>query len=518
MTLDILFRHGTIIDGSGAPAYRADLGVAGARIAVIGDLGDATAGRVVDAGGLCIVPGFVDPHSHAETGLLDGSAGAAVVQQGVTTHLLTADGFGYAPLSPARLAEMRAHLAPFHGEPALRWDWRSLSEYLALYAGRTPINVFGQASHHAIRLEALGWEARPATPAELTQMQALIHAAFDDGAVAFATGLDYYPGGHADTAELIALSRAAGRRGGLYTAHVRYPLGSVVAATREAIQIGREADIPIHLSHLYGDEALFELMEEAGAQGVDISFDSYPYTAGESQLLNFLPAWVQSGSPAEVMARLADPAARQRMRPAVLAGLRPPAEWDKYILTGVEAAGRQSLVGRTLAELMGADVERVADFFCDLLLESRLQVLVIETWLTEEMTRRSLTHPRQMVLSDGIYRGRPHPRAYGTHPRVLGHYVRELGLLTWEDAVRRMTGWPAERCGLRQRGQLRAGWAADIALFDPLRVGGPADFAAPTRPPVGIPYVLVNGEFVVDEGKRTPANPGRVLKPLISEE
>jgi len=513
MTLDVVFLGGQVIDGSGSRPYQADVGIADGRIGVIGQLQDAGAARTVDAAGLYVAPGFIDPHAHAETLLLDGPAGPATIRQGVTTHVLAADGFGYAPLSPARLQQMRAHMAPFQGEPAVGWDWYSLGDYLARYERRSPVNVVGQVSHHAVRLEALGWEARQATPAELEQMRELTRQGMAEGAVGFATGLDYFPGGHADTEELIELCKVVAGLGGLYTAHVRYAaLGGVVEATREAIRVGKEAGIPIHLSHFYGDADLFELIERAGAEGVDITFDSYPYLAGVGQLVGYLPAWAQTGPPEQVLARLSDPSVRERLRPALVSGLRPAEHWDTYFISGIESERNRHIQGRTLADFAGRNARRLVDFVCDLLIEERLRVLLIDFWLTEEQVQRSLTHPLQMVLSDAVYRGKPHPRAYGTFPRILAHYVRELGLLSWEDAVRRMSGFPAQRFGLKDRGLLREGLAADLVLFDPQRVADRATYAEPELPPVGIPYVLVNGEFVVDGGCVTGKTPGRVLR------
>lgn len=511
---DVIIVNGRVIDGSGNPAYRADIGIVGDRIVTIGMLGSAEAVRRIDATGLVIAPGFIDPHVHSEIGLLAGTCGAAAIQQGVTTHLLGADGFAYAPLSPGRLAEMRMHLAGIYGEPDIGWDWTSVGEYLARFDRRVPVNVVAQVGHHAIRLEAMGWDDRVATPAELEHMKALTRQAMEDGAVALATGLDYFPGAWADTQELIELCKVVATYGGVFDAHVRYSLG-LMEAVREALRIGSEAGIPVHLSHLYGEADLFELLEQAHRNGVEVSFDAYPYLAGVSPLTIYLPHWAQAGAPSELIERLRDPEVRQRLRVEMIPKLRPPEQWDHYILSGIGAGKNHALQGRSFADLIGTDEQRLVNLICDLLIEERLRVTVIEFWLSEELVRRSLTHPFHMVASDGVYTSSPHPRGYGTYPRILGHYVRQERLLSLEDAVRRMTSFPAQRFGLHDRGLIKPGLAADLTLFDPERVLDHATYADPLRPPAGIPYVLVNGQLVVDNGRVTGATPGRALKPLL---
>jgi N-acyl-D-amino-acid deacylase len=344
-------------------------------------------------------------------------------------------------------------------------------------------------------------------------MQDLTERGLAEGAIGLATGLDYFPGGYADTHELIALSGTLAAHKGLYTAHVRYSLG-LAAALHETFEIAQETGVSIHVSHFFGDGPEFDLMESARERGMDITFDSYPYASGLTALSSWLPAWAQEGSPAEILARLGESTARRRLATEFARAFRPKEEWDGYLFSGIHGERFRDLLGKSLREVVGTSEGELANLVCEILVEEKLGASLIDFWLSEDQVRRSLRHPLQMVASDGVYTHHPHPRGFGTFPRVLARYAREARILTLEDAIRRMTSFPAERFGLCDRGRVAVGKKADLAIFDFERLEDRATYQEPELPPEGIVHVLVNGGFAVENGRRTAANLGRVLRSL----
>ncbi len=513
--LDLLFRNARIVDGTGGPAYVADLAVEGDRIAGIGHYPTAQASAVIDAAGKVLAPGFIDVHVHSELEILAGRHTAGI-QMGVTTELLCPDGMSFAPLPPARLAEYRRYLIAIYGDPDVGWDWRSFPEYLARFAGRGANNVAAQVPHGAIRLAVRGWQSGPASEEELAAMGRLVRECMEAGAVGLNTGLEYVPAAHADRRELIALSRVVAGYGGVYAAHIRgYGEGMRNGALAETVAVGEGAHIPVHISHLAATPPVYARLEAAQARGVDLSWDSYPYCAGCTMLAYALPPILLTVSIDQLLADLGRPEVRQ----AATASLesRIPAASPAYF-AGLSRPHNRWLEGKRVREAWQHSGRPFADFVCDLLVEEELAPLLILPWEgtaeeNEARLRGTLTHPCQMVATDGIYVGRyAHPRAWGTYPRLLGHYVRERGWLTLEDAIRRMTGAPAARFGLGDRGLLREGMAADLVLFDPEAVADRATYESPRLAPAGIEQVVVNGVPVVRDGALTGARPGRLLR------
>jgi N-acyl-D-amino-acid deacylase len=509
---DILIRNGRIYDGAGSAWYLADIGVRGDKIEAIGRFPGAAGRHEIDAAGKIVCPGFIDVHTHSELALLDGSEAGAAVLQGVTTQVIAADGMSYAPLPRQRLLELRDLLGGVYGKPDIGWDFATVGEYLAKFAGRLPHNVVYQVPHQAIRLAVLGWEDRQATPAEMDQMKALTRQAMDDGAApAFATILDTAPCCWADTAELIELCKVVRERGGIFAPHIRYPIGHFPAIA-EALEVAENAGVPVHIAHHYSDEDILTPVEQARQRGIDVTVDAYPYWAGSTTLLACTPLWMRRGSPADVRARLAEPAARAQLRAE---GLDTP-HLRQYQLGAVGPARNQYLEGQTIGQAAEASGKEFADWMCDLLLDADLCVTIISLSdaAKEEWMLKTLTHPAHMVMTDGIFTGsRPHPRGFNTYPRVMGHYVRERGILTYETAIRKCAGFPAQRYNLHDRGLLKRGLAADIVVFDPQTISDKGWFDSGRRPPVGIEYVIVNGKLAVEAGRRNAAFPGVVLKP-----
>lgn len=513
--VDIIFRNARIVDGSGAPAYTADLAVAGERIAAIGPLPEAQAALTVDARGRVLCPGFIDVHVHSELEVLSGQHTAGVLM-GVTTELLCPDGLSFAPLPPQLHADNRRYLRAIYGDADVGWHGGTFGDYLARFAGCSRNNLVPQAPHGAIRLAVKGWEPGPATGEELEAMRRLTRECMEAGAVGLNTGLEYLPAAHADRRELVALCRVVARYGGLLAAHLRsYADSRRDAAIAELLDVARAAEVPAHISHLAGTPATYAGLQAALAQGADVSWDAYPYTAGCTMLAYALPPEAVPPGVDRLLAALREPGFRRRAGRA-LEERFPPG--DPAYFAGLARPHNRWLEGQRLREVWPEAGHTFADAACDLLADEELAPLLILPWPgspeeNEARLRHTLTHAQQMMATDGIYTGRlTHPRGWGSYPRLLGRYVRQERWLSLEDAVRRATSFPAGRFGLHDRGLLRPGLAADLILFDPETVADRATYAEPRLAPVGIEYVVVNGVPVVSAGALTGATPGRVLR------
>lgn len=512
--LDWLLTGGTVVDGTGSPGFRADVGLEGDRIAAVGSLEGCEARRTVDVTGSVVCPGFIDVHSHSEFSLLRGVDVDARLQQGITTDLLSPDGFAYAPLSPARLGEMKAYLEVFNGAPEEGWEWSGNEEYLAMFDGRVGINVVPQVGFNAVRAEAVGWDPRPAEPSEIDRMRELTRQGIEEGAPGIQVGLDYFPSGHATTEELIAVARVVAEYGGVYTSHVRGIRGDTEGGVKEALVVGRESGVAVHISHLFGSDDLYQLLTDAREEGLDVAFDAYPYMAASSHLAFCLPKWVDRGPPATVVAMLGDATVRSRLAPHIDEFFEDyVARPENAFFSSLPPGPHQHLEGRPLTDAVGTVGPTLAEAVCTLLAECRIRVLMVYRWYDEAKLRRAMTHPLGMVGSDGLFRGRyPHPRGFGAHARVLAYLVREKGWLELADAIRRMTSMPAARYSLADRGVVRAGAAADLAVFDPDRIQDRATFEEPRSTAVGMDYVFVNGRPAIEAGHIAETGAGRVLR------
>jgi N-acyl-D-amino-acid deacylase len=515
MEFDLLIRGGTVVDGTGSPRVTADVGVRGDRISAVGMLADAVAGRVVDATDRIVCPGFIDVHVHSETALRGNGDIWGSVLQGVTTHLTGPDGFGWSPLPATSAADLWRSTAFAYGQPDLAPRWPTIASYLDGFAGTIPINVVTMVPHQAVRFAVLEWDPRPARPDELEQMRAITRAWMEAGAVGLNTGLDYQPAASSDTHELVELARVAGEYGGIYAAHIRYAGAGRAGAYRESIEIGRQAGVPVRVSHESVDDETEPLLEEAHDAGVDFGIDWYVYPAGSSHLLVWLPPEDQVGGFDAVIGRVKDPAHRRRIADFLEERLRETNDAGGHEYFSDTHSGRH--IGRSIAEIAAERGTPLGETAVDLIVEESPEaLLVFRRGLTEPafeaIVRRTLRRPEFMVSSDGIYHGaRPHPRGYGTFARILRRYVRELGVLGLEDAVRRMSGLPAERFAIRDRGRIAEGLAADLVVFDPAAVGDRATWEAPRQTAVGIDAVVVNGQVVAAHGEPTGLLPGRVV-------
>ncbi|WP_372341873.1 amidohydrolase family protein [Nocardia sp. CC227C] len=524
---ELLIRDIDIIDGTGAPRRRGDVLVDGGRIAALADPGTlAGADRVVEGESLVLAPGFIDMHAHSDLHLLAEPEHFPKLSQGVTTEVIGQDGLSYAPVDGRALDIVRRQIAGWNGDPDLDFDWRTVGEYLdRLDRGITP-NAAYLVPQGTLRLLVVGPEQRSATPTEIDLMRELLARSLAEGAVGMSSGLTYTPGMYADTDELAALCEVVADAGGFYAPHTRSYGKGALDAYAEMIGLARRTGCAVHLTHAtmnLGENRgrapeLLAMIDAALADGCDISLDSYPYLPGSTTLSALLPSWVMSGGPDAALARIADPVQRVRIAADVTVNGSDgchgvTVDWDTIQLSGVRDPALGQYVGRTVSEIAAdRDLPPVAVFF-DLLTRDQLGTTILQHVGHEENVRAIMRHARHMGGSDGLLVGdRPHPRAWGTFPRYLGHYVRELGHLGLEDCVNHLTGRPAERLRLRDRGLIREGYAADLVIFDPATIADTATFEQPKQQARGISHVLVNGVFALDAGEPTGALAGRALR------
>jgi N-acyl-D-amino-acid deacylase len=531
--LDLAIDGASIIDGTGAPAGRADVGVRDEKIVAVGDLSREPAVNRMRAAGRIVAPGFIDMHSHSDWRLWGNRRAESKIRQGVTTEVVGNCGFSPAPVTTEHLEDLRGFA--LHLPPGLDFRWRSVGEYLKAFDGEgIALNIVQLVGHGTLRIAAMGFARRAPTARELADMHRLMADAMEGGAWGLSTGLIYAPGSYAATDEIVEVARAAARYRGFYASHIRGESATLLASVREAITVGREADLPVQISHVKSagrsnwgkiGEAL-ALIDAARAEGLDVMGDVYPYTASSTTLRTLLPDWALEGGVDAMLVRLRDPEIRARIRrelesPATAGtSLLERAGWDSIMISF--CATRKDAEGKRLTEVAAARGMDPFDAAVELLLDEGGKAYMILFQLDEKDLRRALVHPHIMIGSDGsalapsgpMGGGKPHPRSYGTFPRVLGEYAREQRLLSLPQAVHKMTGLPAQRLGLRDRGVIRPGARADLVIFDPRTVADQATYDDPHRYPVGIDHVLVNGRFVIKDGQHTGSLPGRVLTPF----
>jgi N-acyl-D-aspartate/D-glutamate deacylase len=539
MPFDLVIRGGTLVDGTGAPGRPADIGVRGDRIVAVGDpstVPDAGVAIVLDARGLVVAPGFVDPHNHSDTSVLIDPALPSHLLQGYTTILGGNCGYTLAPLTPAARALLQPDLDARELDPG----WTTFAGYLdEVERQALGPNIAFLAGHGTIRAAVLGPDDRVPSASELTAMVRHTEEALDAGAFGISTGLIYPPGIHARPDEIATLVAVAARRGGLYATHMRNEAADVAAAIDEAVATTREAEriagtrARLQVSHLkaaavavFGSgPALVAQLEAARSSGLDAGADQYPYTAAHTTLATVLPPEVLALDLDEAVALLRDPAARRRIRDQQARGLTgwenvaADPGWGGVVIAF--SATRPSWNGRSLAEIAGSEGGDPAELALDVLADERLAVDCVLHCMDEGDVEAILAVPWIAVCTDGearrpdhpvLGRGVPHPRAYGSTARVLGRYVRERGVLALETAVAKLAAVPAARLGLRDRGVVREGWAADLVVFDPATVIDRATFERPGSYPAGIPHVVVNGRLAVRDGTETGERPGRLLR------
>ena len=528
-TLDLVIAGGRVVDGTGAPWFRADVGVAGDRIAAVGDLSKAAARRRMDAGDHVVAPGFIDMLGQSEMTLLADNSAESKIRQGITSEV-TGEGGSAAPVSEATLKDAR----PWLDKYGIKVDWTDFRGYFdRLRAARPAINVASFVGAAQVRQVVLGSEDVPPTPEQLRRMEELVDAAMQQGAIGVSTSLIYPPGSYARTPELIALARVAARHHGLYASHIRDEGRGEMEALDEAIAIGREARIPVEVWHLkVAGRAVWGKMkdvvarlERARAEGLDITADMYPYVASGNGLEATVPQWAQAGGVDAMIKRFHDPAQRARILQEIRDGHggegdgwkgRPP---EDILIVSVLDPSLQKWTGKRLSQVAAEMGKSPEEALIDLVEADRANVFVARFSMSEDDVQYALRRPWvSLCLDAGAFSlsgpfgaTKHHPRALGAMPRVLGHYARDLKLFPLEEAVRKMTSLPARRLGLFDRGLLRPGMAADVVVFDPERIRDVATFEQPNVYAEGVEYVLVDGRVVLDAGRMTAERPGRPL-------
>ena len=529
---DLLIRNGRVVDGTGRRAFQADVAVRGDRVVRVGSVpADARAKRTIDASGLVVAPGFIDMLGQSEHYVLIDPRAMSKVMQGVTTEV-TGEGGSPAPVNERILKEDE----PFNRRFNLTVDWRTLHEYFRrLGVSGSGVNLATFVGATQVRAYVVGFDNRDPTPAELEQMKSLVAEAMEDGALGLSTSLQYVPARFAKTGEIVELAKVARRYGGIYATHQRSEANALDASLAEVFEIARRARIPTEIWHLKAAyrknwgrmPQVLARIRAARARGLDVTADVYPYTAASTGLAACLPPWAVEGGGEKMLKRLRDPETRARIRADIL---RDSNEWENIYLGSGGAPGVLvgSVFNRELEALQGKRISEIAkeqgkdeiETLFDIIVADRGQTGAIYFMMSEDDLRAALREPFVSVCTDSGARAtdgplsgsKSHPRGWGSYPRILSRYVRDERLLTLEQAVHKMTGRPAARVGLRDRGLLRAGAFADITVFDPARVRDLATFEQPNQYPEGIHYVVVNGQLEVDGGRRTPVNAGRPLR------
>ncbi len=517
---DLVITGGDVIDGSGAPRRRADVAIRDGRIAAIGDIGHPAGVKVIDARGRAISPGFIDIHSHSDESVLINSALESALHQGVTCVVAGNCGGASAPVMGLAAEELDRDLKRYD----LERTWTSFGEYASAVEGSgSAINFCSFVGHGTLRMCVMGADDRAPTGGELAAMKALLASSLADGAIGLSTGLIYPPSAYGTTDEISALATVVRERDGLYASHIRNEGDELFAAVEENLEIGRRSGVRVQLSHHKASQRRnwgkvkesTAMIERAQQAGVDVIADQYPYTASSTGLAVTIPKWAHAGGSAAMCARLADPAVRQRIRGEYTETER---NWAHIVIA--RAMHHPEWSGKTVAELAAAATRDPLEWTCDALIEHDGAVDIIHHSMDEADVRFVMAKPWICVGSDSranapygpLSFGKPHPRSYGTFPRILGHYARDEGVLTLEDAVRKMTSLPASRLKLRDRGTVREGAWADLVVFDPAKIVDTATYDDPHRYPAGIDHVIVNGEVVTHGDETLGARPGRFLR------
>ena len=526
MLLDRVLKGGTVVDGSGAPRFAADVGIRAGLVAAVGP--GLEAPEAIDCRGHVVCPGFVDTHSHSDVKVLADPALPMKIRQGITLEVFGQDGISVAPVRPEARAAWRQKLTGLLGDFGVQWDWSSTGEYLRRVGEAKPApDVAYLVPHGAVRQWVIGPDDRRATGDEIEAMQSLLRQGLDEGACGLSTGLIYPPCCYADTAELIALGRVLAETGRPLVVHMRSESDRILEALAEMISVARESGCPVHISHLKiagrdnwpRAKDVVAAIDAGRREGLVLTADQYPYIAGSTLLGAILPPWAHSGGAEHTLRLLADPDSRGRLRAAL--SDPAPADWDNFwkwsgpegiVIADIPSGRHPEVLGKSLADTARAGGKDPFDAAFDLLLAERMGVAMISFSQDEAVVERFLALPYVNACTDGLLGGRPHPRAYGTYPRILGRYVRERAVVSLEEAVRKMTSQAAQALSLRGTGELREGWRANVVVLDPDAVADRATFEDPMQFPEGIRDVFVGGEPVVRHGVLTGARPGKVVQ------
>lgn len=536
--LNIKIVNGTIVDGTGAKAYWADVGIQDDRVAVIGDLKNIASEIVIDAAGKIVAPGFIDMHTHSDISMLLDDTADSMLRNGVTTNLCGNCGEGIAPISveykDIMVKYMRASVIPGVYPDGYTYPWSTFHEYHDyIRSNPTLINMASLVAHGPVRMSVMGIGNTAADERQLDHMRALIREGMEAGAFGLSTGLAYSPGDLVDKHELMEISKPLHKFGGIYATHIRNQGDGTFASLEETKYIGEGAGIPIHVSHLkladpqmWGKtEDVFRWFAQANAAGLKATFDVYPYTRGCSGILRLLPPWSKEGGVKDTINRLTDPEVRKRVLHDCRQGidgwenLANNIGWQNVFLTSFQKKENRCFEGLTVEEIASKLGRDPWEAYLDLVVEEEAKVGILVASMSTTDMEKIITHPKSIIVSDGAAQslrpdrnyGFKHPRAYGTQTKVLREFVREKKLLTMEEAVQKMTSMPAELLGMKHRGKIKQGYYADVVVFDPETVSDMSTFAAPQRAPVGIETVIINGEIALRDNKVICKTAGRLI-------
>lgn len=522
-SLDVLVKNGNIIDGTGKNEFPADIGIRDGEIVAIenyGILKNEDAIKVIDASNLKVTPGFIDIHTHTDTGLFINPRAESKIRQGVTTEVAGQDGSSVAPRKP----DIDDDEYEIQNK-----NWTTFPEFFKLLEdNKTSVNFVTFVGQGTLRAYIVGQDDRIATAEEINKMKILADEALDQGVFGISSGLEYTPGSFASTEEIIELCKVMAVKGGIYATHMRNEDNRVIEAIEEAIRIGKEAGVPVNISHLklQGkanwnkiDNAI-SLIEEANSNGQKVTMDRYPYTAFSTGLSNLFPLWSRDGGNDQFLKRLQNKDDLIKIKKYVLDKVASLSSWDAVLIAGVKNESNKQFEGKTIQQIVSAGNEDPFEFTRKLLLDENGSVSMCGFGMSEDNTKRILSNPLCMVASDGSARatygklseGNPHPRSYGTFPRFLGRYVRDSKIVTLPEAIRKITSLPAQTLGIHDRGIIKKGMKADITCFDYQKLIDKSDYVHPHQYSQGIEFVIVNGEVVINKGDHTGKLPGKVLK------
>jgi N-acyl-D-amino-acid deacylase len=521
---DIIIKNGKVYDGTGNPWTKLDVGITDGKIVNMGDLSSESAKTIIDAKELAISPGFIDTHSHSDLLCTRPDVHKIKLLQGVTNEVFGQDGISVAPVSEETKPLWQKQLKGLNGDIG-DWPWNTVEEYLEFLDNS---GISGNATylvpHGAVRTLVMGFEGRTSTKEEMSQMRELVEEGMRQGAVGLSSGLVYPPNVFSNKEELIEICKGAAKYDGCFVVHIRNESNYSLDALDEVIDVARQSGVRLHVSHfkvagkINRDkfETSLKKMVEARNEGIEVTFDQYPYTAGSTVFHAILPPWMHSGGTEEMLQRLQDPEVRRKIKEDLkkddFENWVLTCGWENIIITSVSTDENRHVEGKNLIEIAEARNVDVADAAFDLLIEENAGITMVIHWGNEEDVIYGMQHSLQIVGSDGIFGGKPHPRLYGTYPRVLGRFVREKGALSLEEAVRKMSGAPAQLLRLKNRGLVKEGYWADIVVFDPTTVEDMSTYENPLQEPVGIKYVLVNGKIAVHNGEFINVAAGKVIR------
>lgn len=526
--MKLLIKNGTIIDGTGQKSYQGNVAINDDKIVALGEVDEQGFDNIIDAEGLVVAPGFIDTHSHSDLQILLDPFVEPKVRQGVTTEILGQDGISMAPLPKEYISPWRKNLAGLDGDSDnIDWNYENTDGYFKLLEkSGVGLNVGYLVPHGNIRMEALGLDNKQPNDADLQKMKDITRRELEAGAAGLSTGLIYMPCAYGETKEVVEMCKVVAEFDRVFVIHQRSEADDILKSMQEVINIGRQSGVKVHFSHfkVCGKknwdkiDQVIELLEQAQAEGIRVSFDQYPYVAGSTMLGVILPPWVHDGGTDKLLERLQDPELRKRMIKDIETGIPG---WDNFVefagldqifVTSVKNKKNEDVIGKNLIEIGELRGKDPYEATFDLLLEEENAVGMVDFYGREEHVRKFMKRPEQNVCTDGLLGGKPHPRVYGSFPRVLGKYVREDKALSLEEAIQKMTSKPAEVFKLTNRGVLKEGYFADIVVFNPETIIDQGTYVDPCQYPIGIEYVLINGQVVLKQGNHTKVVAGKVLR------